>query len=704
MHRFLTRFLARRRRAAGERGVAALMVAITAVALLLVGAMVLDFGLVRIDRQADRSAADAATLAGLASLDGGDRKPHPYQGVCASLRYLRANDARFAAISSAAGAWTDGTGATVGNGCSDTALQAQVCTPGNQASWGRFTWTGTWQGMPLKVVIQSGYQLPAPGPASPGGWPEDTLPAAQADTDDGAQGCDQLVTLVTQNRRPSLGSLASTADLSTSIRSVGRVRLGPGGDAPAMLLLKRTGCPVLETGGSGGGSFIHVSGAISTNGKSQPGTIHSDADGSGCSGGSGANIFWGRAAAGIVAYAAPLVGNPSLPDPTKPGRITSVAVAGGISGTSSIVRDSSTNVYGSAALDPATAGSAAKSDPGGRTLVTRKPVDDRYLAGVHAAIDGAQANVFDPVSGVNAGNAASKGYTVVTGCTPSTTITAPKVFVDCTDNNGYKGTAVINSPTVVFNGRVNPAFVQIPNAKQVYIFGIPGKPGLEFSGGGPAPEFSMNTAGNLDGSGKCSEANSTSKAVLFIKDGEIKQNTGLLRLCYTTVFMMGGQKDGCLPATGYATAPGPYAKPCALAATPTEGTGQLSQTGGTVDWTAPNQWDVMSLANGDPDPARAPSWSDPNGPEDLAFWSESGVSASATYNINGGGTLHAVGVYMVPNADPFTISGGANQVLKNAQYIASSIYLNGNNTSITMSVDANSAVTLPKLRVVGLVR
>jgi hypothetical protein len=59
---------------------------------------------------------------------------------------------------------------------------------------------------------------------------------------------------------------------------------------------------------------------------------------------------------------------------------------------------------------------------------------------------------------------------------------------------------------------------------------------------------------------------------------------------------------------------------------------------------------------------------------------------------------------MVPNADPFTITGGASQTLTNAQYIATSIQLNGNNATLIMTVDPNSAVPLPRLALVGLVR
>ena len=136
-------------------------------------------------------------------------------------------------------------------------------------------------------------------------WSEDSLAAAQADAQDNAQGCNQLAVVITQQREPGFGSLATSSDLVTRVRSVGRIKIGPGGYAPAMLLLKRTGCPVLGVGASGGGasSWIHVRGALSSNGRAQPGTIHSDSDGTGCS----SSVFDGKASDGIVTYAAPLV-------------------------------------------------------------------------------------------------------------------------------------------------------------------------------------------------------------------------------------------------------------------------------------------------------------------------------------------------------------------------------------------------------------
>ncbi len=170
-------------------------------------------------------------------------------------------------------------------------------------------------------------------------------------------------------------------------------------------------------------------------------------------------------------------------------------------------------------------------------------------------------------------------------------------------------------------------------------------------------------------------------------------------MCRTTVFMMGGQADGCVPA---ATGTAPTSTPCTG---PSMGTGQFTQNGGDIDWSAPDKLDATSdPVTGDPTADALAGWADINGPEDLAMWAESGTNSSTTYSQAGGGLFRVRGVFMVPNADPFIISGGATLNLVNAQYIASSIELNGNTTNITMSVDPNSAVTIPDQGLVGLVR
>jgi hypothetical protein len=161
--------------------------------------------------------------------------------------------------------------------------------------------------------------------------------------------------------------------------------------------------------------------------------------------------------------------------------------------------------------------------------------------------------------------------------------------------------------------------------------------------------------------------------------------------------MMGGQSNGCVPAT---VGTAPTTTPCAGGL----GNGQFTQTGGNIDWTAPNALDqTLDTTTGKSIPAAVTAWDDPNGPEDLALWSESATSTSQTYNMNGSGDFHVRGVYMVPNAEPFKLSGGAGMQLTNAQYIVSSIELNGG-TQITMKVDPNSAIVLPDLALVGLIR
>lgn len=671
---------ASRRGGASQQGAVAIVVSLSMVALLLASALVLDFGLVRMDRQQNKLAADSAVMAGLRAADVGTTDVHTFLGACGALEFLKANKPALS-------------GLPVGICSSPSATTA--CDPGDATTHAVYTGSTTHSGTTYSVTIKSPYRV------SDGNFAEEGYATLSSDVGS-MQGCDQIGVIIAQSRRPGLGSLAKSGDLTTRVRSVGRVAVGAGDDAPAMLLLKRMGCPVLRTGSAAGGSYVHVYGAVSSTAYAQAGTIHADSDGSGCSG----SILEGRGSDGVVAYAAPLTTDPSQPDPAKPGQITTVAGLNSAVGIGT-VRDSAASVYASGAINEAGAGSAPRTEPTGRPLVTRRPVDQRYLSGVTDAVTGAN-NLF---STLNAGNAEAAGYALVSDCSPSSlplaAAVASKVFIDCTHNNGYRGTATINAEEVVFNGKVNPAqtagtSISMPNARKVYIFGSSQAVDI-----GNNATLSLHTSGRVDAAtGLCSSTNTSSKAVLFVRTGEFKQTGGLLRMCNTTVMMLGGSPTGCLPAVSYLggseAAPAPTQSPCGAG---TMGTGQFTQTGGGIDWTAPSQWDVMTLPNGSPDPSRAPSWADPNGPEDLALWSESaGNNSSTKYNMAGGGIFNVRGVFMVPNVEPFTLSGDSNLNLTNAQFIATSIELNGNNTRVSMRVDPHSAVTLPQLNPFTLVR
>jgi hypothetical protein len=200
--------------------------------------------------------------------------------------------------------------------------------------------------------------------------------------------------------------------------------------------------------------------------------------------------------------------------------------------------------------------------------------------------------------------------------------------------------------------------------------------------------------------GSCTSGQNAATGVLFVRSGDFKESGGTLRMCRTTVFMMGGSTTGCVPTTA---GNAPTSTPCP-GINSGLGTGQFTQTGGAIDWTAPDTLDqTTDPVTGLSTSAAVLAWANVNGPEDLALWAESGTNSSSTYNMSGGGGFNERGVFMVPNAEPFIMSGGAAMNLTNAQYIVSSIQLSGG-TQITMSVDPNSAVTLPDLAPVGLVR
>lgn len=688
-----------------ERGAVAIIVAISLTGLLVIVAMVLDFGLIRVDRQVDKSAADSAVLAGLHSLNGGDANPRPFVGVCSAINYLQQNNDRFGDLSATTGTWFNGAGAALGisNPCTDATYQAKICTPGDSTTWAKFRWVGTDDGKPLTVTIQSGYLL-----STTSGFSEDSLPAAQAENDDSAQGCDQLAVLVNQTREPGLGSLATSSDLTTSIRSVGRVKSIPGGYAPAMLLLKQTGCDVL--GGANNNTKIYVEGAFATIGSdkiTQPGTIHSDSDAGGC--GNNTWVYAGKQADNIVGFAAPLASNTTLADPSRPGQIT---LFGG-SGQTGHFYDSSTNVCGTTSLyvTPVPSGlcpSTTSIKQAGR--VYRKVVDDRYLAAVQTIRNNAESEFAVAPSYTNilsGGNCANPPAALSSSLTA-----ADKLYVNC-NNFGPTSAVTINAGTIVFSSAiVNPTNLSMPNATRVYVAGdssvAANKNGISLGNG---RTFSMHTQGNLSG-GNCSnaatgpESNSltTNKAVLVVKNGVINMTGGAtFRACYTTVVMLSGKGgtggDACMPGSPSSAAPS--ANPCTGSAY-TPGTGQLNMSGGNIDLTAPNQHAVMVNLDGSPNTAYSAAWADAKGPEDLAFWSES-ANGNPSYNLTGGGIVHLIGVFMIPNAQPLNLSGQFTQELVNAQFVTSSISLSGGST-IAMKVDPGSAVTLPRLDLVGLVR
>ncbi len=637
-----------------ERGLAAIILSLCMVALLVIAGMVLDFGMARYDRQINKAVADSAVSAGMRGFDRDDGQVYAYKGVCDALGYLRTNEPALA-------------GLPTYTACSNVSLLAKTCVTTDSSTFSSYS-QSTPDGR-YTVTVKAPYSLPDAA------FPEDSYAGLVTDT---ADMCLQLSVVIAQRRAPGLGSAATKSKITTTIRSVGRVQGGPGNRAPALLLLDRTECNVLSVGSAGTtSSYIRVYGAGTTPPLVQPGTIHADSDGSGCK--TNETIYSGKSNDAIVAYAAPNL--------SQHGILSSYAARLGVA--AGVLSDGVSRVYGSAAADPAGAGGAAKHPVAPLGLITRQLVDDRYLAGVRGVVAGANA-VFQNLT--SAAAATSAGWAILGACTGNnqaaiSALPADKpVYVDC---SSYKGTGSIPAKTVFFSGNVgSQATTNLPETTRAYIVGSSGD-ALDVSGG-----FRMHHRG----ASTCPNSPQSQGAKLFLRAGSIKNNNGTFQACNTVLVMMGGKADACLPAAGVVQPP--TTTPCAGST----GTGQLSMGGGgsgatVVDWTAPNKYDV-DISGLTPAQKQA-AWDDQ---EDLAFWSESwGGNASPSYSMAGGSGLHLVGVFMTPNAAPFTVTGGGGQTLNNAQYIATSFQVNGG-ASLSMVVDPNNTVTLPKLTYFDLIR
>lgn len=633
----------------GEEGVVAVIVALLVLSLLVVSAIVIDIAQARLDRQASKSAADASVMAGLKSADGGGSDVFTKRAVCGALSFLRSNEPALAGLP----AGPCGVG---------WATDTTVCDPSSPAgSTVDYNQNVTSGGVGYTVQIKAPYQT------SEGNFPEESYGTLAGDQSAaGMNGCDQLAVIITKSRAPLFGQVVSNDPLVTKIRSVGRVTPGDGDTAPALLLLERTQCNVLSLGAAGGGSGSHIRvyGTATT-----PGSIHADtyaSDGSSCGTSNGKQVFQGKQAGGIVAYGS---------TDGVAGMITSVASAAGVA--AGIVSDGIANVYGTTAADENSAGSG--TGPVGRSQVTRKPVDERYLSGVRSAVGNPQPTTF---------------ARTITSCAPTaaqlvtirasllTLSGADAVRFDC--SGGDRGLAmgtqadpvIVPAGTVVIDGWVKGGGLDLSAATSVYV-------NQKASSGSAIKLGTGNTlcvraptctAAPIN---QCSTTPTGARSRLFVRTGTLEQSGGLLRLCNTTVYMLGGPSDGCLPSS-----PGtaPTSTPCSGAS----GDGQLKINGGVTDWTAPSQY-----AGVIPEGVQASAW---EGGEDLAMWAES----AGEYTMAGGGSMQLVGVLMAPNAAPFSLTGGGAQALRNAQYIVRRFSLAGGAT-LTMTVDPHSAVTLPRL-------
>jgi hypothetical protein len=611
-----------------EKGAVALMVAVSMVALLIAVAMVLDFGQARLDRQVNKAAADSAVAAGMRGMDGGTGDVYTWRGVCEAVKYLRSSTPALTALS-------------LPTYCTDGSRDSVICDKDDPATFAKFEQEILNDGEVISVEVRLPFDAAAMAEA-----PEESLATLANDPGDPEMGgCDQIGVNITHGRDPGLGVLADADTITSAVRSVGRVRVKIDGDvAVALLILEQKDCQALAITSGGALGRILVKGF-----EEQPGYIHVDSEGGGsmCS---SKPIIEGK--------------NPgTCPGPMCGGIVANEAEIGGLAGqistsATSNMSDGIPRVH-SGPYPPG-------ADPIFRPRMTRKLVDNRYLEPVRNAVVSDAGPVFtQALSGT-----APSGYTTV-GCNPPSPITQDKVFVNCSNFNSSAKT--FSGTHIIFSGRVTANDLHLPNAERVYIVGSTSPAGLSVSG------LRMHDHGST---AQCaSPAVGEHRARLFIHTGQLTVGgTGSLKLCNTTVILMGGQNSACLPTT---VGKEPTDTPCG-----DTGNGTLSFGGGAaIDWTGPNSVDG---------PATTADWQDL---EDLAVWSET----AGVHDVGGSGAMHMSGVFMVPNANAFKINGAAGQNVENSQYIVRKLW-NPGNGQLTMRPDPTDVITFPILEGFELVR
>jgi hypothetical protein len=650
-----------RRRGADERGATLILFSFILVSLLGAAGLVVDIGLVRTDRRQNKSASDVAVAAGLHQMEFGGQ-PAPFRGVCEAVKYLRVNQSELAGLT---GTYKRGDGGAIGSSdpCSTTAPEwYQLCVPNAKDTWAWFH--GTADGGRLVVDVKNGYEL------SDGGFADESLVSGDAgDADLG--NCDHLAVIISESQTPGLGKVLYGGQLTSRVRTVGRITQSIDETAViALLLLERYDCNTVTFNGTNSALIVQGNDIHS-------GIIHSDSIGSGddCSAkilnGAMASTSGGYNGAAIRAEQAGVArpGNTS-PDPGY----VSVAAKSGIPGSKS--ENYAPDCPDKILAEPS--GCVTGSSRKGRINV-----DILYRSRIAALRDEAFTR-----TGWNQSQAESTTghpafrYYPSCGSVPAT-VADQYVFINCSNfNSAVRFTAT--DAEVIFNGRISGSNeMTFENPAKVYV-----KDGLNRSGG----SFNVNTGTSTP---NCSTRMRSRTTKLVVASGDLTTTGGAnLHLC-GTVLLMGDDTPG---SGANCPHPAPPAIPTTNGVEPYDNcfNGYISLAGGgALDWTAPNRTDDGMVWNDSADAPYLDTF------EDLAFWTE---TAGSNSSIAGGGSNIMKGVFFLPNADPFNISGNGGQVIQtDAQFIVRKLKMGGNGV-LSMRPNPNNAVAFPYFSGFSLVR
>lgn len=688
----------RLRRSAGERGATLILFALLLIALFTIVALVVDLGLVRQNRQADKSAADFAVAAGIRNMDNGAGAVQSWKGICAARDYLLANSDELAGMTEVyvdglGGQVVDGLGNPVSAPCASPPATTCDDSPSPNATWGRLT--GTADGGRIRVTIQSGYDLTASS------FAED---AGAYDGDDGDGPCDHLAVIIEERESAYFGGVAGASGYDTTIRSVARADRGDPEIVAALILLERNDCRALEVSGSG--AYVVVSGA-----GPNPGAIHSDSLGNGdnCND----KIF-------------------SVNGSVPPPRITSEkALTPGVNGKVATGQISAVALTSAAGADPTKASDGvdrvcAQKDvgdcgnpstglgPEGRDLVGRVVADERYLQ----PIQNLRSRATSRFAITNSAQAIAAGYTPylcgAAGPFEVDLVVAPLgkgVWINCPvgsktfDGKDKVFGASLDGKEIIIRGNLT-----ISGSGNTLRFNSPS--GVYVSGASAnavsmgSNDFLVNDGGVVDGSLSppspgtptvngfvCDDRHvddSSARTEFVVGKGRIAATGGTLRLCQTTVYLMDDSGGTGCPLPSTVTTPGldPYANDCQ---------GNVSAGGGAkIDWTAPNQDDVNA-----PEDSPIPNLLEQL--EDLALWSETSGKGGSAWGVGGSGGLSLGGIFVAPNADPFTITGGGSIDILDAQFVTRKLVAAGTGY-LRMAPRPQNALKVPPLSGFALVR
>ena len=652
-----------RRRLEQEEGVTLILFVFLMVALLGLAGLVVDFGLVRNDRQRNKSAADVAVAAGLQALNVSNAVV-PARGACEALDYLKVNHTELSGLNTGTG-WTNGSGTTIpgGDPCDSTTpsiahlnLWSTACTATAAGARSSFVWfTGSTGDIDVK--IRAGFDATD---INSGGFADE---AAHPDKGAADQyGCDQLAIIVTERETAGLGRIVGGNELQSTIRSVGRVTVDDSSDgAVALLLIEPEDCGALDINGYGAGTRVLVKGL-----DSRPGIIHADSVGSdGCGGSS--RVLMADGASGIVSQ--------QSPDGTAPGMISLTAL--GTNPTKAYDGALNVNVVAEGGTGPQEGGAKG-----------RAPVDERFL-GLATATNPSygmtklRSDAAAAFAITNASQAATAGYTQYyddCGALPNPII-GPKVFIHCDVTQTTTFADTVTDVTIKGNIDVNGGVVTIPNPRNVFVYGETGPAG-DGVRLGSSSQLLVNNNG-LTGSNVCTNRQAQIQAAadpkpvtkFVVGNGTFTagSNSSTMRMCGTTLFLM----DGDLPSS-IGTAPAGNSH-----------RGSLNiVAGATLEWTAPNRTNLPPTA------AQIKEL------EDLAFWSET----SGGHSINGSGaSMLLKGIFFTPNADAFKINAGGAGIDADAQFITRKLEVSGGGT-LSMTADPNNSVPIKIISGYSLVR